>query len=108
MSGRDLQKSIIDLAHLYRWRVAHFTSVLATRKDGSASWRTPVAADGRGFPDLFLVRGDRAVAIEVKGSGDTLKPEQEAWGLALMAAGIDVMVAHPRDWYDGTIGDFLA
>ena len=53
------------------------------------------------------MRGERAIAIEVKGSGDTLKPEQEAWGLALMNAGIDVMLARPKDWYDGTIGDFL-
>lgn len=108
MRGKELQAAIIDLAHITGWKVAHFQSVLATRKDGSASWRTPVAADGKGFPDLFLVRNERALAIEVKGDGDSLKVEQKAWILALQAAGIQVQIATPRAWREGVIMDLLS
>lgn len=103
MSGKVLQKAVIDLAHLHGWKVAHFQSVLATRKNGSASWRTPVAADGKGFPDLFMVRENRAIAVEIKGDGDALRGDQKEWLLALDAANIHTCVWTPRDWRDGIV-----
>jgi hypothetical protein len=66
-----------------------------------------VAADGKGFPDLLLVR-DRVVALEVKGDGDSLKPEQELWGKAFEAAGVDWLVVTPKLWRDGTVDRVLA
>lgn len=107
MRGKELQAAIIDLAHTYGWKVAHFQSVLATRKDGSASWRTPVAADGKGFPDLFLVRKRRAIAIEVKGDGDSLREEQQEWLSALVGAGVEAYVATAKDWRDGRLEALL-
>ncbi len=95
MKGKDLQKGIIDLAHTFGWHVAHFTVV----QDARGVWRTPAKADGKGWPDLFLVR-ERAVAIEVKGDGDTMKPEQEEWRDRLQRAGIEHYVVTPKDWPD--------
>ena len=107
MSGKALQKSIIDLAHLYNWKCAHFQSVLATRKDGSASWRTPVQADGKGFPDVFMVRDRRALAVEVKGDGDTVKPEQAAWHYAIGKTAVEMYVWTPESWRNGAVESIL-
>lgn len=107
LRGKELQKAIIDLAHTHQWRVAHFQSVLATRKDGSASWRTPVVADGAGWPDLFLVRKRRALALEVKGDGDSLRDEQQEWLAALVGAGIEAYVVTAKDWRDGRLDALL-
>ena len=48
-----------------------------------------------GFPDLFLVRPDppRCKLWEVKGPGDTLRPEQERWLRHFNRAGIEARVA---------------
>ncbi len=107
MTGKELQKAVIDLAHFKGWRVAHFQSVLATGHDGVPRWRTPVTADGKGFPDLFLVNPEFAAAIEVKGDGDRLRPEQEEWLAALTAAGIPCLVATSQCWKQGTVDAFL-
>ena len=63
MKGKDLQKAVIELAHHYRWWAVHNPSV-----ETKQGWRTALAADSKGFPDLLLFR-DRAIAIEVKGVG---------------------------------------
>lgn len=102
LAGRDLQKGIIELARRHGWIAAHFTAV---RTDHG--WRVPVAADGKGFPDLILVR-DRLIAAEVKGDGDTLRPEQKRWHSALLIAGVEAHVWTPALWLDGTIESVLA
>jgi len=102
LRGGALQKSVIDLAHLYKWRVAHFTSV----RDHRGVWRTPVAADGKGFPDLVFTR-ERLFMAEIKGDGDRLKPEQEEWIAALERAGVEIYVWKPVHWRDGTIDGVL-
>lgn len=71
-------------------------------------WKTPVYADGKGFPDLFMVR-ERPLAVEVKGDGDALSAEQERWLTAMRIAGVDAYVWSPRDWGpDGVIETELA
>ena len=92
--GKELQKSIVSYARLKKWRVAHFPTMQGARGE----WRTPVAADGKGFPDLLLVRRGQILAIEVKGTGDTLKPEQREWLTDLSDAGATVAVVKPSDW----------
>ena len=91
MTERDWQRFVIDLAQLHRWRVAHFRPAMT-----SQGWRTPVEADGAGFPDLVLVR-ERVVYVECKADRGRLGLEQELWIDALKAAGQDVRVWRPRD-----------
>ena len=90
--GKDLQKSVISYARSRGYHCAHFPSV-----ETKQGWRTAVAADAKGWPDIFLVR-DRALAIEIKGDGDTIKPDQEQWKVWFERAGIEHYVIRPADW----------
>ena len=101
MRGKELQKAVVDYAHAKHWAVAHFPAVETTR-----GWRTAIAADAKGFPDIVAVR-ERVVVIEIKGDGDTVKPEQEEWLRRFRAAGADVYVVRPKDWLDGTVEEIL-
>ena len=65
-------------------------------------WRTAVAADGKGFPDLLLVR-EQVIVAEIKGDGDKLRPEQEAWLEAFSRAGVPSFVWTPEDWRSGEV-----
>ncbi len=108
MSGKVLQATIIELAHMYGWYAAHFTSVLATGRDGRPTYRTPLAADGKGFVDIVMVRpGDRVIFVEVKGDGDKLRPEQEQWISWLTQAGCEVYVWTPVHLDSGEIAAAL-
>lgn len=90
---RDFQGAVIEAARLSGWRVAHFRP--ARTRHG---WRTPVAADGAGFPDLLLVRGAQLVAAELKSARGKVTPEQADWLDALDGAGVAVYVWKPADW----------
>ena len=70
------QQQVIALARLRGWRVAHFRPAQTAK-----GWRTPVAADGKGFPDLLMVRArtGQIVAMELKGRRGQLTPEQKVW-----------------------------
>ncbi len=108
VSGKALQDSIIELGHMYGWFSAHFTSVLATGRDGKPRYRTPFSADGRGFPDIVMVRpGDRAIFVEVKGDGDKLRAEQTQWLTWLSDAGCETYVWTPKEWDSGEIAETL-
>jgi hypothetical protein len=58
-----------------------------------------LAADSKGFPDLLCFR-ERVVAIEVKGDGDRIKPDQREWGERLGRAMVEYYVIRPADWPD--------
>lgn len=96
LRGKELQAGIIDLARTLGWRVAHFPPI-RTSRGGKSWWLTPVAADGKGFPDLLLTR-ERILVAEVKGDGDSLRPEQREWHTAFRLAGVEAYVWKPRDW----------
>jgi hypothetical protein len=97
MAEQELQDNVIELAHLLGWRVAHFRPAMT--KDG---WRTAVSADGKGFPDLVLVR-DRVVFAELKSAKGVLTDEQADWVGALVGAKAECHLWKPVDWTDGTI-----
>ena len=65
ISEAELQKAVIAAARAQGWRVAHFRP--AQVRPGR--YVTPVDADGAGFPDLVLCRGDRLVFAELKAQG---------------------------------------
>ncbi len=93
---RDFQQQIIDMAHLYGWRIAHFRP--AMKKDGT--WVTPVSADGKGFPDLLLVHPTKhkIIVVEVKTEKGKLTPEQERWLWAFAECDIQSYDWRPSDW----------
>lgn len=84
MSEADLQRLIIDAAQMFGWRVAHFRA--ARTSDG---WRSPVAADGAGFPDIVAVHERRGLVLfaELKAHRGRVSDQQKAWLAALGAAG---------------------
>lgn len=102
MNGKQLQDAIVDLAHLNGWIAAHFRNA----RTASGGHVTAVAYDGKGYPDLTLVR-ERVVFIEVKGDGDRLRPDQEVWIERLGLAGQEVYVATPSMWLDGLLDPVL-
>lgn len=94
---RLLQDAVIDCARTLGWRVAHFRPALT--KHG---WRTPVQADGKGYPDLTLVR-ERIIFAELKRQGEKPSVEQQQWLDALRAAGCEVYLWTPADWLEGAV-----
>lgn len=70
----DWQKQVIDYAQLRGWKVAHFRPAKTER-----GWRTPVSADGKGFPDLVLVRPPEILFVELKADKGKLRAEQKDW-----------------------------
>lgn len=108
MSEDDLQKSVIDLAHLYGWKVAHFRSARVTRKDGTTYWQTPVAADGEGFPDLIMIRKNRILAVELKRERGKAESAQIEWlHLFMLTRRVEAYLWKPSSWLDGTIEGLL-
>lgn len=101
-TGAAFEHQVIDLARILGWRTAHFRAART-----AAGWATPVAGDGKGFPDLVLVR-DRVVFAELKtGARPRLGPDQVAWRDALAHAGAEWHLWAPAALTDGTIARVL-
>ena len=92
MSEADWQEQVIAFARLRGWAVAHFRPAQTSK-----GWRTPVTADGAGFPDLVLVR-ERVVVVELKSETGRLSVEQRRWLIALEAAHAEHYLWRPSDW----------
>lgn len=106
------QKVVLDYAALTGWRRAHFRAARTER-----GYRTPVEADGAGFPDLVLVRQPELLFVELKAERGRLSPDQSAWLADLQACAdsaapwlrredsphggnprLEVYVWRPSDW----------
>ena len=98
MKESEWQQTLIDLAHLNQWRVAHFRSVRQQRKDGTVFYSTPVQADGVGFLDLVMLKDERMVIVEAKVGRNKTTPSQDEWIEAFRTAGVEVYVWYPEDW----------
>jgi hypothetical protein len=72
---------------------------------------TPVQGDGKGFPDLVLVKGSTIAFVELKSEKGNLTPEQATWMQDLSyAAKADNNRVYTRVWKpsdDGEIESFL-
>ena len=108
ISESELQKAVIKEAHRRGYRVAHFRP--AQVRPGR--YVTPVDADGAGWPDLVLVRGERLIFAELKALYKKPTEEQEAWLQALRDAApygeFAVYVWTPKHWLSGEIDRALA
>lgn len=85
-------RQVLQAAKLFGWRAAHFRPART-----ATSWRTAMSGDV-GWPDLFLVRGERAIAAELKVGKRPVTNEQAAWIRALEGAGIVAYVWRPESW----------
>jgi hypothetical protein len=94
----ELLENVIDTAHLFGWRVAHFRPAMTSK-----GWRTAVSADGKGFVDCVIARQGEVLFRELKGTGGQLTDEQEEWIFELMGGCNSVDVWYPSHWEDGTI-----
>lgn len=83
VSEKDFMAAAIALAKRNGWIAFHTHDARRSEK---------------GFPDLFLLRNNRALAIELKVHPKKPKPEQLFWVAAMNAAGIVALVAYPEDW----------
>jgi VRR-NUC domain len=92
ITERGFQVAVIQAAQVLGWQVAHFRPAQTAH-----GWRTPVAADGAGFPDLVLVR-DRVLFCELKTGKGKLSAAQEDCLGALATAGTSVHCWTPDDW----------
>ena len=92
ISHADWQKSVIEIARLYGWKVMH----LGKAKTKTGRWLTPVGADGAGFPDLLMLR-ERVLVAELKSMRDTLRANQRVWLGAFLGAGCTAVTWKPCD-----------
>ena len=106
MREADFQKNVIELAKILGWTVAHFRP--ARTKNGG--WVTPVAADGKGFPDLFLAHPERGIlAVELKSDSGRVTKEQRFWldtiARAMAAMGVEQVTTDV--WYPADMRDTI-
>lgn len=93
----QLQEAVIDAAHVLGLYVAHFRPAKTAH-----GWRTPVAADGKGWPDLVIV-GTGVLYRELKRESERQSKFQRVWEERLVAAGADFDVWRPSHWLSGRI-----
>jgi hypothetical protein len=97
----DLQKAIIGRAQSLGWKVMH--PLPGQTRDG---WATTTQGDGKGYPDLTLVR-ERIIWAELKADGKYLSVEQKLWRDWILAAGGEWYCWKPRHWFDKTVDTVL-
>lgn len=93
ISEKAFTAQVIALARWLGWRVAHFRAAMT--KGGR--WVTPVQGDGAGFPDLFMLRHNRAICAELKTAKGKTIPKQDEWLNEAKRAGIETYVWRPAD-----------
>jgi VRR-NUC domain len=94
LTEADWSRRVLDCARLFKWRTAHFRPAQTAK-----GWRTPVQGDGRGWPDLVLLRPPRLILAELKSDTGRVSPEQSDWIAQLAEVpGIEVAIWRPSDW----------
>lgn len=98
MRESEWQNTVIQAAKLYGWRVKIDRNVRVQRADGSCYYSTAIGADGIGYPDLTLVRGNVGIAAELKVGRNKPTPAQDEWLLALKDIRLTSHLWYPEDW----------
>jgi hypothetical protein len=90
----SFQAVVVQTARLAGWRVAHFRAAKTSK-----GWRTPVTADGAGWPDLVLVRPPRIIFAELKSETGELRQRQAEWlDVLRLLPQVEVRLWRPADW----------
>lgn len=74
MRERDFQRWVIDVARRLGWKVWHVPAPM--RWDSKSGKGFVGAQDAAGLADLILIRKERLIFAEVKGTGGKLSPKQ--------------------------------
>lgn len=94
-SEAEFMAMVIALARDHGWLVYHARPAMMR----SGKWATAAQGNGaKGWPDLFMVRGRKAIAVELKSEKGKLTPEQLVWQDALVDADIECHVWRPSQW----------
>jgi len=93
MSESDLRSQVTQLAQILGWKVAYFRTAQSQK-----GWRTPVGADGKGWPDLVLLKGQKVLFRELKVGYNKPSEEQVRWLDDLQTAGQDARIWTDKDW----------
>jgi hypothetical protein len=99
LSESELQKAVIGRAQALGWKAMH---PLPGKVDRGRGYATSTSGDGKGYPDLTLVR-ERFVWVELKAEGKYLTVEQKLWRDWIIAAGGEWYLWRPLQWFDGTV-----
>jgi hypothetical protein len=93
MLEKDLQKAVVDIAHLSGWKVHHTRTV----QIAGGGWASPCI--DKGFPDLILVNElGECLAVELKSDKGNASIDQLNWLRMLHAAGVETHIWRPADW----------
>lgn len=98
MSEEDLKTTVIDMCRTLGLLVAHFRPAQTAK-----GWRTPIEADGAGFPDLVIVGPGGVLFWETKSAKGKASKDQKCWLARLNQAGAQARLIKPCDLRDGTI-----
>ena len=101
ISEKDFLSTVIEFAQAHGWKVAHFRPGMTGRRvgrDGKPVWVTPVQGDGKGFPDLVLVRKQVLLFVELKSQKGRVSKEQLAWLDALGSTCVRAYCWRPSYW----------
>lgn len=89
----DFQRAVIQVARTFGYKCAHFRTAKTPK-----GWRTPVQADGKGFPDLLLVGRGRIIFAELKSATGRMTLDQMDWQDWLEDARQEFYVWRPADF----------
>ena len=90
----SFQTAVVEVARLAGWRVAHFRAARTVN-----GWRTPVTADGAGWPDLVIVRPPRILFVELKSETGEATARQLEWlDVLRLLPQVEVFLWRPCDW----------
>jgi hypothetical protein len=90
ITERQWQKTVEQLLTALGWRFFH-------APDNRPAKNGAIQNVKAGWPDLFAVRGERAIAIELKSETGKTSPDQDEWLAALAMTGIETYVWRPSD-----------
>lgn len=90
MLEKEFQRSVVELARWYGWRVHHTRTV----QIAGGGWTSPGLDPG--FPDLILVRDDQIIFAELKTDRGRTSKTQDGW-LAALGKCAETVVWRPRD-----------
>lgn len=102
ITERQFTETVIELAKLHGWKVAHFRTSM-----DRGVWRTAMAGD-IGFPDLVLARKGVVIFAELKSERGRLSPHQKAWLDALDPAPVIPGYVRAEVWRPSDIEEIKA